>query len=216
MALRVFLADDHAVVRDGLRYMLEAQGGLEIVGEAVNGFEAVREVERLHPDVVVMDIAMPILNGTEATQRVLEVSPSTHVVILSMYSSTEHIFQAFQAGALGYVLKESAGKEVFEAVLAVAAGRRYLSQKITEAVVDDYVRHRKEAVQQTPLEALSGREREILQFVVEGKTSSEIAETLYLSPKSVETYRSRLMQKLGLDNVSGLVRFAMQHGIIDH
>jgi DNA-binding NarL/FixJ family response regulator len=216
MALRVFLADDHAVVRDGLRYMLEAQGEVEIVGEAVNGFEAVREVERLRPDVVVMDIAMPVLNGTEATQRIGEVSSSTQVVILSMYSSAEHIFQAFQAGALGYVLKESAGMEVFEAVQAVAAGRRYLSQKITETVVDDYVRHRKEAVQQTPLQTLSGREREILQFVVEGKTSSEIAEALYLSPKSVETYRSRLMQKLGLENVSGLVRFAMQHGIIDH
>jgi len=215
MALRVFLADDHAVVRDGLRYMLEAQEEVEVVGDAVNGLEAVREVERLRPDVVVMDIAMPVLNGTEATQRIREDIPSIQVVILSMYSTSEHIFQAFQAGALGYVLKESAIMEVLEAVETVANGRHYLSQKISGTVVEDYLRCRKDTAQQSPLEILSAREREIMKLVVEGRSSSQIAETLCLSPKSVETYRSRLMQKLGLDNVSGLVRFAMQHGIIE-
>jgi len=216
MTIHVFLADDHTVVRDGLRHMLEAQGEVEVVGEADNGLEAVREAERLCPDVVVMDIAMPIMNGTEATQKIQEVSPSTQIIILSMYSTTEHIFQALRAGALGYVLKDSAGREVFDAVRAVSVGRRYLSQKITEAVVDDYVRYHKGASEQGPLEALSEREREVLQLVAEGKTSKEASEILYLSPKSVETYRSRLMQKLELDNISELVRFAMQNGIIGH
>mgnify|MGYP000128985176 CR=1 FL=1 len=216
MTIQVLLADDHAIVRDGLRYMLEAWGNVEIVGEAANGLEAVREVESLRPDVVMMDIAMPVMNGNEATQRIREISPSTQVVILSMYSTTEHIFQAFQAGATGYLLKESAGKEVFEAVQTVSAGRRYLSHKITEAVVDNYVHSRKGISEQSTLETLSAREREILQFVAEGKTSSKIAEILYLSPKSVETYRSRLMKKLGVDNVSELVKFAIRHGVIDY
>ena len=211
MAIRVLLADDHAVVRDGLRFLLEAGGNITVVGEAADGRQAVRQVQALLPDVVVMDIAMPELNGIEATEQIRQACPSTQVVILSMYATKEHILRALRAGAKGYLLKESAGQEVVDAIRAVRTGRRYLSQSIAETVIDDYVHERPPA--QSPLERLSSREREILQLVVEGKSSTEIAEILYLSPKTVETYRSRLMRKLGLSDLPSLVKFAIQHGL---
>lgn len=213
MAIRVFLADDHAVVRDGLRSLLEAQADITVVGDAADGRETVRQVPRLHPDVVVMDIAMPELNGVEATLQIRQSGPATRIVILSMYSTTEHIFRALQAGAQGYVLKESAGKEVVNAVRAVYGGRHYLSPRVAEAMMDNCGYLRGAAQTKTPLDSLSYREREVLQLVVEGKTSSQIAEILYLSAKTVETYRSRLMQKLGLSDIPALVKFAIQHGL---
>jgi len=211
--IRVFLADDHAVVRDGLRLLLEAQPDIKVVGDAANGWDAVRRVARLRPDVAILDIAMPELNGIEATQQIREVCPSTQVVILSMHSTSEHVFHALQAGARGYLLKESAGIEVVNAVRAVHVGRRYLSQKISDRVIDDYVRQREAVEARSPLARLSPREREILQLVVEGKSSAEIAGLLYLSPKTVETYRSRLMRKLGISDLPRLVKFAIQHGL---
>lgn len=150
----VVLADDHAVVRDGLRVLLEAQSDISVVGDAANGRDAVRLTLQLHPDVVVMDIAMPELNGIEATQQIHDVSPSTQILILSMHSTTEHIFRALQAGARGYLLKDSAGTEVVDAVRVVHAGRRYLGQKIASAVIDDYISERHRA---SPLDSLSGR-----------------------------------------------------------
>lgn len=213
MSIRVFLADDHAVVRDGLRFILEAQGDISVVGDAANGRQALRQIQHLQPDVVIMDIAMPELNGIEVTHRIRETSPSIQVVILSMYSTDEHIFRALQAGAKGYLLKESAGQEVVKAVHAVHLGRRYLGQKISNKVIDEYMRKRETAESKSPLARLSAREREILQLVVEGKSSAEIAEILYLSPKTVETYRSRLMQKLGINDIPSLVKFAIQHGL---
>jgi DNA-binding NarL/FixJ family response regulator len=212
--IKVFLADDHAVVRDGLRLLLEEQSDISVVGEAADGRQTLRQVQKLHPDVVVMDIAMPELNGTEATRQIRETCPRTQVVILSMHASSEHIFQALKAGAQGYVFKGSAGKEVVEAVRSVHSGRRYISQRITEKVVDDYLRQRVAAPGRSPLDRLSPREREVLQLVAEGKSSSSIADILHLSPKTVETYRSRLMQKLNLSDISGLVKFAIQHGLI--
>jgi DNA-binding NarL/FixJ family response regulator len=213
MTIKVFLADDHTVVRDGLRFMLEAQGDITVVGDAADGRQAVNQVQKLKPDVVIMDIAMPELNGIEATQQIRQTCPSTQVVILSVYSNAEHIFRALQAGARGYLLKESAGKEVVSAVRAVCVGRRYLCRKIAETMIDDYVRQRKATLEKSPLERLSLREREVLQLVVEGKSSKEIANILHLSPKSVETYRSRIMQKLNINDIPGLVKFAIQHGI---
>ncbi len=213
MPIKVFLADDHAVVREGLRFILEAQGDIIVVGEATNGRQAVRQAQQLNPDVVVMDIAMPELNGIETTYQIRETCPSTEVVILSMYSTSEHIFRALQAGALGYVLKESAGEEIVKAVRVVHGGRHYLCQQIAETAIDDYVRRRQASQDRSPLERLSSREREILQLVVEGKTSVEIAEILYISSKTVETYRSRLMHKLGISDIPGLVKFAIQHGL---
>ena len=213
MSITVFLADDHAVVRDGLRALLEAQPDIRVIGDAANGRDAVRRVVQLCPDVAIIDIAMPELNGIEAARKIGQVCPSTQVIILSMHSTTEHVFQALQAGARGYLLKESAGIEVVNAVRAVHADHRYLSQKISDGLVDDYVRQRQAAEAQSPLALLSPRERGVLQLVVEGKSSAEIARILSLSLKTVETYRSRLMHKLGISDLPGLVKFAIQQGL---
>ena len=213
LVITVFLADDHAVVRDGLRALLEAQPDISVIGDAANGRETVRKVTQLCPDVVVMDIAMPDLNGIEATQQIGEVCPSAQIIILSMHSTAEHFFRALQAGARGYLLKESAGIEVVNAVRAVHVGHRYLSQKISDWLIDDYVRQRQAAEAKSPLACLSPREREVLQLVVEGKSNAEIAGILSLSLKTVETYRSRLMRKLGIGDLPALVKFAIQHGL---
>jgi len=213
MPIKVFLADDHAVVRDGLRALLEAHADITVVGDAADGRKAVDQVRKLRPDVVIMDIAMPGLNGIEATQQIRESCLLTQVVILSMHSSPEHVFRALQAGARGYLIKESAGKEVAVAVRALHAGRRYFSQQITDTVIDDYIHQRQFSSDRSPLGSLSPREREVLQLVVEGKSSVEIAEILFLSPKTVETYRSRVMEKLGIHDLPSLVKFAIQHGL---
>jgi DNA-binding NarL/FixJ family response regulator len=205
------LADDHAVVRDGLRALLEAGNDLQVVAVAGNGREAVSEALRLRPDIVIMDIAMPELDGVEATRRIVERCPETRVLILSMYLSAEHIYRALQAGAQGYVLKESAGEEVVDAIRALRAGKRYLSHRITETVIDDYLR---EGTNVSPLDSLSLRERDVLQLVVEGRTNAAIAQALSLSPKTVETYRARIMKKLKVKDTVELVKFSMRHGLI--
>jgi DNA-binding NarL/FixJ family response regulator len=214
MTIRIFLADDHAVVRDGLRFLLEAQPDFKVVGDAANGHAAVQLAQQLRPEVVIMDIAMPGMNGTEATRQIRQTCPETQVVILSMHATAEHIFQSLQAGARGYLLKESAGVEVVAAVRAVQAGHRYLSEAISEALVDDYLSQHQTSVPQNPLEQLSAREREILPLVAEGRSSAEIANIMSLSPSTVDTYRSRLMRKLGVEDVLSLVRFALEHGLI--
>lgn len=213
MKIRVLLADDHAVLRDGLRLLLEAGGDITVVGTEGNGRDALQKVKQIKPDVVVMDIAMPQLNGIEATEQITAACPDTRVIILSVYSTAEHVFRALRAGARGYLLKESAGEEVVEAVRAIHSGRHYFSQVIGEVMVQDYIQHRLNAQVKSPLESLSSREREVLQLVVEGKSNPEIAESLSLSVKSVETYRSRLMQKLGIYDLPSLVKFAIQHGL---
>jgi DNA-binding NarL/FixJ family response regulator len=214
MAIRVFLADDHAVVRDGLRLILDNQANIAIVGEAADGRQAVSQVLELKPDIVLMDIAMPELNGIEAAQKIQQLSPSTKIIILSMYSSTEHIFRALKAGVRGYILKESAGKEVVKAIQMIHSGHRYLSQNISETLIDDYIYQQETLTAKSPLARLSGREREILQMIAEGKTTKEIAAILHLSTKTIETYRSRLMEKLEITDIQGLVKFAIRHGII--
>ncbi len=214
MSITVFLADDHTIVRDGLRLLLATQPDMEIVGEAANGREAVQLASQMCPDVIVMDIAMPELGGIEAIEQITEVCPTTQSIILSMHSTVEHIFRAFQAGALGYLLKESAGVEVINAIRSVHNGNRYLSQKISDIVLSEYLHQRESAEEDSPLSSLSLREREILPLVVEGKSSAEIADILSLSPKTVDTYRSRLMQKLHVDDLPGLIKFAIQHDLI--
>jgi DNA-binding NarL/FixJ family response regulator len=214
MSITVLIADDHAVVRDGLRSMMEANGDIKVIGDASDGREAVDKVAQLCPDVAIVDIAMPELNGIDATRKILQLCPSTGVIILSMYSSTEHIVRSLRAGALGYVLKESAGIEVVNAIRAVHDGHRYLSEKILDSVIDDYL-HRRDAVgADSPQARLSLREREILQLVIEGRSSVEAAKILSLSPKTVETHRSRLMKKLEVGDLVGLVKFGVQHGLI--
>jgi DNA-binding NarL/FixJ family response regulator len=213
MNITVFLADDHAVVRDGLKLLLESEPDIKVVGDAADGRSALQQLGRLHPDVAILDIAMPGLNGIEITQQLGQISPGTKVVILSMHSTQEHVFRSLKSGARGYLLKESAGIEVIKAVRSVQAGRRYLSHEISNQVVEGFLQHGKEMMAESPLERLSPREREILQMVVEGKSSAEIAEILFLSAKTVETYRSRLMQKLGISDIPSLVKFAIQHGL---
>jgi DNA-binding NarL/FixJ family response regulator len=212
MSLTVYLADDHAVLREGLRLLLETQG-FTVVGQAGDGRTAVRETARLKPEAAILDIAMPELNGIEAARQIREASPHTKVIILSMHSTPAHISRALQAGARGYLLKEAAGAEVVHAVRAVHAGRRYLSQGISDQVLESFLQHGETETQASPLASLSSREREILQLVAEGKTSAEIAALLFISPKTVDTYRSRLMEKLGLKDLAGLIKFAIQQGL---
>lgn len=213
MSITVLLADDHAVVRDGLRSMMQAQDDIEVIGDAANGHDAVDQAAQLCPDIAIVDIAMPGLNGIDVTRKILKVCPSVKVIILSMYSATEHILRALQAGALGYVLKESAGVEVISAIRAVHAGNRYLSAKILGSVIDDYLYQSGIVRAESPLARLSLREREILQLVVEGKSSIEIARILYISSKTVDTHRSRLMKKLDISDLVGLIKFSIQHGL---
>jgi DNA-binding NarL/FixJ family response regulator len=213
MNISVLLADDHAVVRDGLRMILESQADIQVLDTAADGRQAVGKARKLKPDVMVIDIAMPELNGIEATHQILQENPSIRVVILSMHATPEYIFRTLEAGALGYLLKESASLEVIAAVRAAFAGQRYLSRRISNTLVDDYLRLQKGMPEYDPLQSLTGREREVLQLVVEGHTSEEIADHLALSPKTVASYRSRLMKKLGLDDLPSLIKFAILHGI---
>lgn len=213
MSISVILADDHAVVRDGLCLLLEAQPDIKVVGDTSNGRQAIRLVETLHPDIAILDIAMPELNGIEAARKICADHPSTQVVILSIYSTEEHVTRALKAGARGYVLKESAGIEVVKAVRAVFAGHHYLSQKLSDQLIDNYLEQLNSRGEKDPLARLSPREREVMQLVVEGKSSAEIAGDLLLSVKTVETYRSRIFHKLEIDDLPGLVKFAIQHGL---
>lgn len=214
MAIRVLLADDHTIVRDGLKYLLEAQGDIQVVGYAEDGRQAIAETQRLQPDIIVMDIGMPELNGIDAAAQIRSRAPAVRVIILSMFASREHIKRAFQAGVQGYLLKESAGQEVVSAVRSVHRGMRFVSQRISNLLVEALIDQRPENAASNPIDMLTLREREVLQLVVEGKSSADIAELLSLSPKTVDTYRSRLMNKLGVTDLPGLVKFALQHGII--
>jgi len=213
MSITVFLADDHAVVRDGLHALLDAEADITVLETAANGRDAVRRVAELRPDVAVVDIVMPDLGGIEATRQIHEAHPATQVVILSIHASEEYVVRALQAGARGYLLKESAGEEVIDAVRAVHAGRRYLSEGIADRLIDGYLDRHGGSEAGGALAALSPRELEVLQLVVEGKTSPEIARILTLSPKTIETYRSRLMHKLNISDVPNLVKFAIKHGL---
>jgi DNA-binding NarL/FixJ family response regulator len=205
VVISVLLADDHGVLRDGVRRLLEASADIKVVGAADDGVEAVKKAAGLQPDIVVMDISMPDMNGFEATRRILERAPATGVVILSMHSSAEMAREAFTAGARGYVLKESAGDEVVRAVRAVAAGRRFVGEGVAYNV------HAVGAASGIP--RLTAREREVLPLIVNGKSNAEAAVILGLSPRSVETYRLRLMQKLGIKDLPTLVKFAIRHGM---
>ena len=212
MKTTVFLADDHAVVRDGLRSYLQSQPDFQVVGDAPNGRRAVHDITRLAPQIVVMDISMPDLNGVEAARQLREFCPDARVIILSIHANAEYVYRALEAGARGYLLKESAAAELALAIRTVREGRRYLSRKIADLMVRDRLRTGTDRLPD-PLQLLSGREREVLQLVVEGRSSAEIAQLLSLSPKTVETYRCRLMEKLGIENIVSLIKFAIQHGV---
>lgn len=204
------MADDHRMVRRGFRFILEAQEDMEVVGEAGNGLEAVEMTEALQPDVVVMDVSMPGLNGIEATRRIHQMAPSIRVVALSVHRDGVYVREIVRAGAEGYILKESADSELLSAVRIVAEGNSYLSPEVAGAVLKDYRKHAT-----TPLDLLSVREREILQLIAEGKTNKDIASQLNLSIYTVDGHRTRIMEKLGLHSLGELVRFAVRHGLVD-
>jgi DNA-binding NarL/FixJ family response regulator len=209
VTIRVFITDDHAVMRDGLKALLMSVPDIEVIGEASDGRDAVRDVLKLEPDVVLMDISMPGLNGIEAVRALRKREIAVRVVMLSMHSTSEHVFRALEAGADGYLLKEAAGAEVVAAVRSVHGGRRYMSRGLALPEFDPAAA----VPSDSPLERLSARERQVLQLVVEGKSSNDIAARVHLSPKTVETYRSRMMKKLGVPDVTALVKFALQHGL---
>lgn len=208
-ALKIFIADDHAIVLDGLVAHLSAQPDLAVVGTARNGREAVAQVLRLGPHVAILDISMPELDGIEAARQIAAARPDVQLIILSMHGGAQHIFHALEAGVRGYLLKESAGREIVDAIRVVQTGRRYLSPKVAEIVTEN-VGTRSSA---TPLESLSRREREILKLVADGYSSAEIGAKLHLSPKTVDSYRSRMMQKLHVSDLAGVIKFAIQHGL---
>ncbi len=211
--IRLVLAEDHTVVREGIRALVERSGSISVVGEAASGWEAVRMAEQLRPDVVLMDIQLPGLNGIEATRNIRARVPETRVLMLSMYGTSEHVQRALRAGAMGFLLKEAAGQDVVRAIHAVAQGRRFLGEQLSELIVPLLGTPERKTDESEELHSLSGREREVLQLVTEGKTSAEIGELLFLSAKTVETYRSRIMKKLNTPDIVHLVKFAIRHGI---
>jgi DNA-binding NarL/FixJ family response regulator len=208
--IRILLADDHAVVRQGFRMILGAQPDMEIVGEAGNGREAVELAERLKPEVVVMDVSMPELNGIEATRRLAASTPHTRVLALSMHKDSVYVREILRAGARGYLLKDSVAADLVSAVRAVASGEGYLSPQVSNAVLDDYRRH-----VTNPIDMLTSREREVLQMLAEGKTNKEIASVLNLSAYTVEAHRGRVMEKLNVHTIADLVRFAVRNGLVE-
>jgi DNA-binding NarL/FixJ family response regulator len=208
--IRILLADDHAVVRQGFRAILAAESDMEIVGEAANGRDAVEFAERLQPDVVVMDVAMPELNGIEATRRLAESTPRTRILALSMHKDSVYVREILRAGARGYLLKDAFDSDLLAAVRAVARGEGYLSPAVSDAVLSDYRKHVTD-----PLDLLTSREREVLQMLAEGKTNKDIATLLKLSVYTVDAHRGRIMEKLNLHSIGELVRFAVRNGLVD-
>jgi len=214
MSVTIFLADDHSVLRDGLRMLLETQPDFKVVGVAANGREAIEQLKNLAPNIAVLDISMPEVNGLEVARYIHDNRPGTQVIMLSMHRTSEHIIQALETGARGYVLKESASDEVIEAIRAVQSGGRYLSQAVSSVAVDYYLSQSQPGGASSPLERLNERERETLRLLAEGQSSAEIGGRLGLSSKTVDNYRSAIMQKLDIHHLPGLVKFAIQHGLI--
>jgi DNA-binding NarL/FixJ family response regulator len=211
-SIRVLIADDHTLVRAGIRGLLAKLEGIEVVAEAGEGHEALRLAEELRPSVALLDIGMPGLNGLELAARLSGIDPSMRVIILSMHTAEEYVLRALRAGCAGYLLKGSAVSELEVAVRAVARGETYLSSVVSKRVVEDYLSRTQSA--SDPLDALTPRQREILQLVAEGNTSKDIAARLLLSFKTVEAHRAQIMERLGVHDVAGLVRFAVRVGLV--
>ena len=209
----IVLADDHQIVRQGLRALLEAEPGFRVIGEAGNGLEAVRLVERLEPNVLVLDLMMPGLNGLEVARQVNKRLPQTRIVILSMHDNEAYVLRALRNGATAYVLKDSSATDLGQAVREAAAGRRYLSPPLSDRAIEVY-KEKARAATLDKYETLTTREREVMQLTAEGHTNAEIASRLNISPRTAETHRANLMRKLGLNSQTDLIRYALRRGII--
>ncbi len=212
--IRILLADDHKLMRSGLRVLLEQQPDLVVIGEASDGREAVALASSLKPDVLVMDIGMPNLNGIEAAAQVTQVHPEIAIVMLSMHSDESYVLRALKAGAKGYLLKDSAESDLLRAVHAVGEGKSFFSPAVSKVLLDDYVRKLKRSGTEDPYDLLTPREREVLQLVAEGKSNKDVAQLLNLSVYTVETHRSNIMEKLNLRGVPELILYAVRKGII--
>jgi DNA-binding NarL/FixJ family response regulator len=212
--LRIFLADDHKLVRQGLRKILEERADWEIVGEAAEGRDCVKQVLALQPDVAILDIGMPLLNGIEATRQIVRQSEKTRVLILSMHLNEAYVTRSLQAGATGYLLKDSADNDLQLGVAAVAVGKSFFSPAVAKVMLDDYVKHLAARGVEDRYESLSEREREVFQLIAEGHSNKEIAELLSLSPTTVETHRAHILQKLDVHNTAELVLYAVRRGVI--
>jgi len=212
--VRILLGDDHTLMRQGLRKILEARPEWEVVAEASDGRDAVRQMSSLQPDVAILDIGMPLLNGIDATRQIVRRFPKIQVLILSMHSAEAYIIQALKAGARGYLLKDSADTELIRAVAAVAAGKSFFSPAVAKVMLDDYVRHLAEKGIVDRFDSLSEREREVFQLVAEGHTNKEIADLLSISLVTVETHRAHILQKLDVHNMAELVLYAVRRGVI--
>ncbi len=211
----IVIAEDHTILRQGLRALLSSDTDFEVVGEAEDGRAAVRSVETLSPDLLLMDLSMPRMTGMEAITEIKKGSPATKIVVLTVHKGEEYVLSALRAGADGYVLKDAGHDELMTAVKNVLAGKRYLSPDISEKVIDGYLEGRRSFKGQTPWDTLTQREREILKLIAEGYKNREIAEQLFISLKTVEKHRSNLMKKLDLHNTATLTAFAMEKGIIE-
>jgi DNA-binding NarL/FixJ family response regulator len=212
--IRILLADDHTLVRQGLRKLLEERPDWAVIAEAGDGREAVRLAEQLKPDVAILDVAMPLLNGIEATRQITKRVPGTHVLVLSMHADEAYVTQILQAGATGYLLKDSADVDLLKAVSEAAHGRSFFSPAIASVMLDDYVRQLADKGVTDRYEALSAREREIFQLIAEAKTNKEIAGLLSVSPSTVETHRAHIMEKLDLHSAAEIVLYAVRRGVI--
>ncbi|MDQ3248075.1 MAG: response regulator transcription factor [Chloroflexota bacterium] len=213
--IKVLLAEDHTIVRKGIRSLLDSEPTIEVVGEAENGRIAVEKTEQLRPDVVVLDHTMPVLNGLEATRQIRKYYPATRVLILTMHTNEEYIFQFLQAGAAGYLVKQSAPTDLVAAIHAVHAGQSFLSPLISKTVIDEYLRQAGAAHPNSDEDKLTLREREVLQLLAEGCSNRQVAEQLHLSVKTVGVHRLHLMEKLGLHDITELTKYAIRKGMIE-
>lgn len=212
MSIRIVLADDHAIVRQGLARAIGQEGDIDVVGQASNGRTTIELVRELSPDILITDISMPDLNGVEATRQILRESPDMKVIALSMHSSRQFVMEMFKAGAVGYLLKDCDYDELVKAIHAVADGRIYVSPSIGDVIVDDLLKGKPSGTP-TAFSVLTPREREVLQLMAEGNTTRQIAMQLFISPKTVEAHRLRVMNKLDIDNVAQLTKYAIQEGL---
>jgi two-component system response regulator NreC len=213
--IRVLICDDHTILREGIRLLLNAQADMEVVAEAVDGRDAVDKAREFNPDVILMDIAMPLLNGLEATKQIRRDHPNARVLVLTMYESDEYVAQMLEAGAAGYVLKKVAGSELVYAIRSVFNGEAFLYPSITKRLVEDYLRRVESGQERDTFDGLTDREREVLQLIAEGHTNKEIADLLNLSVRTVQNHRAHIMEKLGMHDRGELIKYAIQKGIIE-